>query len=132
MNFNSNYFINEILHPVHKITAPLRKKFQGRIILHYDNARPHNSKKVDEYLASHHMDRTPHPPFSPDLAPSDFYLFGYIKNLLAGTSYKTPEDLSFAIQQILEGIPEHMLITVFEEWQRRLEYVINNNGDYFP
>ena len=37
--------------------------------------------------------RAPHPPYSPDLAPSDFFLFGYVKEKLGGQSFKTREEL---------------------------------------
>jgi hypothetical protein len=35
----------------------------------------------------------PHPPYSPDLAPSDFWLFGRIKTALAGRTFADPEGL---------------------------------------
>ena len=43
------------------------------IFLHFDNARPHAAEhEVDEMG----FKKLPHPPYSPDLAPSDFFLFG--------------------------------------------------------
>jgi hypothetical protein len=35
----------------------------------------------------------PYPPFSLDLAPSDFFLFGYIKGELQGTEFREKDDL---------------------------------------
>jgi hypothetical protein len=34
------------------------------------------------------MKSAPHPPYSLDLEPSDFYLFGYVKRCLAGLSFE--------------------------------------------
>jgi hypothetical protein len=43
-------------------------------------------------------------PYSPDLAPSDFYLFGYVKRCLAGLSFEDADQLLAAVEGVLEGI----------------------------
>jgi hypothetical protein len=45
-----------------------------------------------------------HAPYFPDLAPSDFYLFGYIKRCLAGLSFEDTDQLLAAIEGVLDGI----------------------------
>jgi hypothetical protein len=45
-----------------------------------------------------------HPLYSPDLAPSDFYLFGYVKRCLAGRSFEDVDQLLAAVEGVLEGI----------------------------
>ena len=128
--FNGKYFIDEILDPIYEITTPLREEFGRNIILHYDNARPHTSRKVTDYLESHDIEKAPHPPFSPDIAPSDFYLFGYIKQKIAGRHFEDPEDLYSAVDDIFSEIPKGELMSVFETWKTRLKTVITSNGDY--
>ena len=128
--FNDDYFITEILEPIYQNTARLREESRKKIVLHFDNARSHISKKVLQYLASHDMERAPQPPYSPDLAPSDFYLFGYIKGLLAGRSFNSAEELLSAVDEILSEISETTLMRVFKEWEERLKQVIELNGDY--
>ena len=130
MTFNDDYFITEILEPIYQNTARLREESGKKIVLHFDNARPHISKKVLQYLASHDMERAPQPPYSPDLAPSDFYLFGYIKGLLAGRSFNSAEELLSAVDEILSEISETTLMRVFKEWEERLKQVIELKGDY--
>ena len=63
------------------------------------------------------MKRAPHPPYSPDLAPSDFFLFGFIKSKLLGAKFDTVEDLKEAIEGILEDISPELLNRVFLEWE---------------
>ncbi|KAG5313010.1 MOS1T transposase, partial [Pseudoatta argentina] len=46
-----------------------------KVILLHDNARPHVAKPVKTYLETLKWDVLPHPPYSPDIAPSDFHLF---------------------------------------------------------
>jgi hypothetical protein len=43
-------------------------------------------------LTSLRLVSSPHPPYSPDLAPSDFYLFGKVKNLLTGKKFASADD----------------------------------------
>ena len=128
--FNDDYFITEILELIYEMTTSLRETSGSKIILHFDNARPHISKKVLEYLESHDMERAPHPPFSPDIAPADFYLFGYIKGLLAGRSFSSIDELLSAVIGILNEISEIQLMKVFKEWEKRLNEVVMLNGDY--
>jgi transposase len=52
----------------------------GRKIIHADNAGPHVAKCVMEYMDHHSLKRAPRPPDSPDLASTDFDLFGYVKH----------------------------------------------------
>ena len=44
------------------------------IIFHHDNARPHVAIPVKNYLENSGLEVLPHPPYSPDLAPSDYHL----------------------------------------------------------
>jgi transposase len=53
-------------------------------MLHFDNGPVHNPGTVRENLASFGFRRMAHPPYSPDLAPYDFFLFGAKKQAFAG------------------------------------------------
>ena len=46
-----------------------------KVILLHDNARPHVAKPVKTYLETLKWEVLPHPPYSPDIAPSDYHLF---------------------------------------------------------
>ncbi|GBM72519.1 hypothetical protein AVEN_263464-1 [Araneus ventricosus] len=56
----------------------------GVILLH-DNARPHTARKTQELLQKFKWEVWSHPPYSPDLAPSDYFLFPELKEHLSGT-----------------------------------------------
>ena len=49
---------------------------------HHDNAPAHSALRTREFLAKHSITVLPHPPYSPDLAPCDFFLFPMLKRLL--------------------------------------------------
>ena len=130
IKFNSEYFINNILEDIYKKTTSIRKNSLKKITVHFDNARPHTSRKVNSYFETHQMKKAPHPPYSPDLAPSDFFLFGFIKSKLLGAKFDTVEDLKETIEGILDDISPELLNRVFLEWDERLLKVINSQGDY--
>ena len=69
------------------------------------------------------------PPYSPDLAPLDFWLFDYIKCRL--DNHNDAQSLSEQITEILEKIPKKEYLKTFEKWLERMELCINNQGDYF-
>jgi transposase len=58
-----------------------------KLIVHADDARLHTARVTLEFLKQNGMKRTPHSPYSPDLAPSDFYLLSLISYLLSLISY---------------------------------------------
>jgi hypothetical protein len=62
-----------------------------------------------------------HPPYSPDLASSDSFLFGYGKGKLMGYRAETPSELLVRIRVILAEIPREALNAVFLEWMERLQ-----------
>ena len=75
--------------------------------------------------------RAPHPAYSPDIAPSDFYLFWYIKEKLKGGKFGSLDELLFNVNSILEEIDLSTLENVFSHWEERLEKVIESNGNYY-
>jgi histone-lysine N-methyltransferase SETMAR len=68
-----------------------------------DNASPHGSKQTTDFLSSLRLISAPHPPYSPDLAPSDFYLFGKVKHLLMGNKFESTEAILQAIARIVHS-----------------------------
>jgi transposase len=59
----------------------------GNVIVHAAKSRPHKTALSQQFMAWNAMAIVARPPYSPDLAPSDFYLFGHIKCLLRGESF---------------------------------------------
>lgn len=71
-----------------------------------------------------------HPAYSPDIAPSDFGLFGTVKEKLEGVEHATEKDLQDHIIEILNSFPKSFWQSLFMEWIERLEKVITTNGNY--
>jgi histone-lysine N-methyltransferase SETMAR len=62
------------------------------LLLQHDNPRPLTNLKTREAITKFGWTVLPHPPYSPDLAPSDFHLFGAVKNV-PGVKFKTDDDV---------------------------------------
>ena len=116
-----------------KCLVVFRNKFPSRqILLHMDNAKPHTLQYTNSMLFDLSITKIMHPPYSPDLAPSDFFLFSYVKERLKKTVL--PEDSQEQIQvlsRIIESITKEQPDKVFEEWKKRCVSCIQENGEYF-
>jgi hypothetical protein len=55
-------------------------------------------------MSTNIMRRATYRPYSPDLAPCDFYLFGYVKESLSGKEFAEWEELLAAVTRIVEGL----------------------------
>ena len=62
---------------------PLYDQKDEKVILQHDNARPHVAKPVKTCLETLKWEDLPHPPNTPDIAPSDYYLFRLMAHGLA-------------------------------------------------
>jgi histone-lysine N-methyltransferase SETMAR len=102
--FNTGYYLAEILEPLPQWRSNEAAGNKRQLLLHADNARPHTAKLSIQYFNENRMKSSPYPPYSPDLAPSDFYLFGYVKRCFAGLSFEDADQLLTALEGVLEGI----------------------------
>ena len=64
-----------------------------RITLHYDNATSHTSAQTTEFLSTQNIDLMCYPSYSPGLATNDFFLLPYIKSIIRGQRFSTPEEV---------------------------------------
>jgi hypothetical protein len=76
------------------------------------------------------MLRIPQPPYSPDLARSDFYLFPRVKERLERTHVADEDEFFESLQGILRGIDQGELNRVFQAWVQRAQEISEGNGDY--
>ena len=68
-----------------------------------DNAPVHKSMKTMVKLNDLRFELLPHPPYSPDLAPSDFYLFADLKKMLQGKRFSSDGEVIAATKAYCEA-----------------------------
>ncbi|GFS10257.1 histone-lysine N-methyltransferase SETMAR [Elysia marginata] len=72
---------------------------KGRVLrdkdstLQHDNARPHTSRQTQDALWQLELTTLPHPAYSPDLAPSDYYVFPQLMKYLKGHHFDNDEEV---------------------------------------
>lgn len=99
--------------------------------LHHDNAPSHTALVLREFFAKNSTHIVPQPPYSPDLAPCDFWLFSKLKRPLRGHRFETIEQIQAAAKKELKAIPEIDFFNCFEDWKIRWHKCIVSKGDYF-
>jgi histone-lysine N-methyltransferase SETMAR len=114
------------------VLAGLREKQpSGKIHLHHDNAPAHRSSLVQLYLQEQEVDLVPHPPYSPDLAPCDFFLFPRLKAALRNRKFESRLSVAHAVGDVLKAISRDEWVACFKEWQQRLRHCVDVRGEYF-
>lgn len=112
------------------IKCPAIVNRKGVVYLH-DNARPHVAKIVREKLKQLDWEVLPHPPYSPDLAPSDYHLFLSMSNFLANKKFENYDDVKSALDEFFDSkdveFYRNGLIKLIERWKK----CIDSDGAYF-
>lgn len=100
-------------------------------ILHHDNAPSHTSTIVREFLAKNSTNIIDQAPYSPDMAPCDFFLFPKLKLPLRGRRFESIEVIKENSTKELKAIPESAYKKCFDDWIIRWHKCIASNGAYF-
>lgn len=101
------------------------------ILLHQDNAPAHTAAKTIDFLHDSGVQLLPHPPHSPDLAPSDFFLFPEAKKRLRGKRFESVDGAIAAFRDVLDDIPKSEFQKCFDKWFWRMDECIRARGEYF-
>jgi histone-lysine N-methyltransferase SETMAR len=70
---------------------------QGVVMLH-DNACPHTAAATQDLIMTFDWEQFDHPPYSPDLAPSDFHVFLHLKPFLGGRWFHNENEVKEAVK----------------------------------
>jgi hypothetical protein len=97
-------------------------------ILYRDNASAHTSLPVRDFLHVTVLEQLVN---SPDLAPSDFFLFPKIKEILKGRSFDDIDYFRSNTTAALKAILQNQFQNCFEGWTGRWYRCIASQGEYF-
>jgi len=100
------------------------------IILHHDNARPHTANATTAAIAAKGWTVLPHPAYSPDLAPSDFHIFGPLKDYLRGQRFEDDDAVKSAVKAWFRKCTPEFFANGFINWRNRWEKCVVRHGDY--
>lgn len=117
-----------------RLRAAIKEKRRGKLtagvmILH-DNAPVHKSRVAQASLQQCGFEQLNHPPYSPDLAPSDYYLFRNLKSHLRGTRFANDDDLKATTEAWLRDQSEDFYFKGIDSLKDKWAKCIEVQGDY--
>ena len=128
MTVNADFYC-DVLRLCENVRRKSLQKWQNQnLIIHHDNAPAHRSFKFSQFLAKNNMTVIPHPPYSPDLTPCDFFLFPKLKLRMKGRRFDTNEEIQEELQQVLDTIPKRDFQGCFHAWQKCWDRCIRAKG----
>jgi histone-lysine N-methyltransferase SETMAR len=126
--FDAEYYCDNILTGL----VSLCPKGGGRkLIIYTCKASARTAQKCSAFCAVNGLGLATHGPYSIDLVPSDFLLFRHVKHGLQGLAFASHERFLTAISEISTDTPKETFHRAFDHWMERLEWVAQNNGDYY-
>ncbi|UYV68306.1 hypothetical protein LAZ67_5003808 [Cordylochernes scorpioides] len=127
---NSAFYL-EVLRKLKRRIARVRTDIKDTVKPHHDNDTSHTAFIITNFLARSNTPLIPHPPYSPDLAPCDFFLFPRLKREMKGKHWETVENIQHHVTTFLRSIPVEEFQGAFQAWQTRLRKCIDAGGMYF-
>uniref|UniRef100_W6NEW6 Transposase domain containing protein n=1 Tax=Haemonchus contortus TaxID=6289 RepID=W6NEW6_HAECO len=124
----ASIYIDQLQHLADAIRE--KRPRRSKVYLQHDNARLHVASETRQKIAELGWHPVAHPPYSPDLAPSDYHLFQPLKHHLRGREFKTYSDLKFAVNDFFESQSPDFWAKGISDSPKRWEKVINLCGEY--
>ena len=93
-------------HQLPVIKSKRRGLLSTGVLLQQDNARPHTARSTVATIQNLSFECLPHPTYLPDLAPSDFHVFGQLKAVMGGKSFRSDEEVQQAVHEWLRSQPK--------------------------
>ena len=129
---NQHFYKEVLTYLVNKIRQKRRASWAGKTwILHHDNAPPHTVFSVKQFLVSKEITTLHHPPYSPDLAPRDFFLCLKLKGIFKGTRFQRVKNIEISVTRRFKTITKEEFSQCFKAWSKRMEKCIKAKGKYF-
>ncbi|KAL0860950.1 hypothetical protein ABMA27_009481 [Loxostege sticticalis] len=114
--------------------AALLGKFQSntkkKVIFHHDNAPAHTSAIATSKLVKLRYQLLPHPPYSPDLAPCDFFLFPNMKKWLGGKRFSSNEEVVAETEAYFSGFDKVFFFDGLKKLKHRWSKCVEPKGNY--
>jgi len=127
---NSDYYIALLEHLKDQIAKKRPHLKKKKVLFHQDNALCHKSIKTMAKLHELGFELLPHPAYSPDLAPSDFFLFADLKRMLAGKKFSSDEEVIAETEAYFETREKSYYKNGIEKLYDRYNRCIALEGNY--
>ena len=127
---NGVYIVRALKSFLKVIKQKRPEKVEAGFILHWDNAPVHTARIVRDFLATKdNIEMMDHPPYSPDLAPCDFFLFPKLKSKLAG-EFLAVETFKKRWDRVTRSLTKDDFTACYTKWLERHRKCIRIAGGY--
>nr|CDJ80805.1 Transposase domain containing protein [Haemonchus contortus] len=109
-----------------RVAAALGER-QRKVYFLHDNARPHIAKDTQKKLQSLGWHVLAHPPYSPDLAPTDYHLFLSLSNHLKNKNFDYVNQLETYIDEFSSSKPQEFYASGIQKLPDKWQYVVDND-----
>lgn len=137
-NLNQDRYLNFLQNELQDYLDDLPLNLRRQIWFQHDGAPPHNARQVTNFLNQEFLNNWvgntgPHlwPPRSPDLTVLDFFVWGFIKNIVYSTASQNLDELTNKIRIAAQQITPAMLRECRHNLIKRAQMCLNNNGGHF-
>lgn len=110
---------------------PEYEQRHDKVILQHDNARPHVARPVKTYLETLKWDVLSHPPYIPDIAPSDYHLFRSMEHGLAEQHFRSAEEAENWVKAWIAAKDASFFRDGIRKLPERWAKVVASDGQYF-
>ena len=107
-----------------------RWKVTKAVLFLHDNVPAHRALATQDklaYLGFHCLD---HPPYSPDLAPSDYHLFPGLQKQLKGRHFSSDAEVIAAAETWLDGQHSDFFLSGLQKLEQRVKKRVEFRGEY--
>jgi histone-lysine N-methyltransferase SETMAR len=119
---------------IERLRSAILKKRRGKVsrgvLLLHDNAPVHKCKVVQAVIRQSGFIELNHPAYSPDIAPSDYYLFSNLKKFLRGKNFNSDDEAITAVEDYLTDLDSDFFCKGIESLHDRWQRVVASEGQY--
>lgn len=128
---NGEYYAEQLARLRERIKEKRRGKLSRGVLLLQGNATAYKTPVAEKSVKDCGFEIMDHPPYSPDLAPSDYYLFPSLKQELSGQVFGSNDDIIDAVEDLFEEKDEEFFKKGISSLEKRWAKCVAVNGEYF-
>ena len=129
---NAEFYKGVMDHLLKRIQQVCPAVFCSRdFFLFHDNAPAHKAASVCQFLTPKNVTTLYHPPYRPDLSPTDYFLFPKLKVKLKGLHFADVAEIQEAVTDELKKVQKEAFSAPFHKPYDRAKACIYANGAYF-
>ena len=117
-----------------QLRTAIREKRRGKlskgVLLQQNNARVPTCKVATDAVERNRYELIPHPAYSSDVSPSDFFLFPNLKKDIRGLHFRSDEEVVMAVEEWVNGNDPDFFSSGLMAFEHHWSKCITLDGNY--